>query len=83
MSRLRLGVDKLSSCSGCINEIIYALLSDPLLSELIEISYFPELQDTNVSEGGFDIFLIEGSVVNREQMDRVKEIREKSKIVIA
>ncbi|MGB9725586.1 MAG: Ni/Fe hydrogenase subunit delta [Fervidicoccaceae archaeon] len=83
MSRLRIGVGKLASCSGCINELIYALLSDPLLSERLEIVYFPELQDNNSLEGRFDVFFLEGSVVNREQREKVEDIRERSKLVVA
>jgi len=83
MSRLRIGVEKLASCSGCINEIIYALLSDPLLSEILEIAYFPELQDDNSFEGQFDIFFVEGSVVSREQRERVEDIRERSRLLVA
>lgn len=83
MRKLRVGVEKLASCSGCINEMIYALLSDTMLSEIMDIAYFPELQDTNSLEGNFDVFLIEGSVVNREQRERVEDIRERSKIVVA
>jgi coenzyme F420-reducing hydrogenase gamma subunit len=75
MNKLRIGVEKFASCSGCINEIVYALLSDPQIMEKIQIDYFPELQDKNNFEGKFDIFLVEGSVVNKEQIERLRSER--------
>ncbi|HEW63746.1 hypothetical protein [Fervidicoccus fontis] len=83
MNKLRIGVEKFASCSGCINEIVYALLSDPQIMEKIQIDYFPELQDKNNFEGKFDIFLVEGSVVNKEQIERLREIRSKTRFVLA
>jgi coenzyme F420-reducing hydrogenase gamma subunit len=83
MNKLRIGVEKLTSCSGCINEIIYALLADPKLTESLEIAYFPELLDKKSLEGQFDIFFVEGSIVNKDQIETVEDIRERSRFVIA
>jgi len=71
----------LSSCSGCIGTILALDIFEEFL-ERVELVYFPflidetEIQDT-------DIALIEGCVSEGKQVDVLKEIRSKSKKVIA
>ncbi len=80
--KIRLAVFKLSSCSGCQQQII-DLGEDLLaLSERIEIAYFLEAS-SKTSPGPYDVALIEGSVSTPHEAEIVKEIREKSKIVVA
>lgn len=80
--RSRVGVFKLASCSGCINELIYSLASDPWLLEHVEIKYFLELQDDN-SLDELDIAIIEGSSVRREHDEILRRVRDRSEVLIA
>lgn len=82
MRRLNVLVLKLTSCSGCLNEVLYSLIARPELLRYINISYFTELQDSNTIEEA-DLAIIEGSIVNSEQEELVKLVREKSRIVVA
>lgn len=82
MNKLNMAVIKLTSCSGCLNELIYVLSLQPELLRRINVTYFTELQDFNVVED-VDVAIIEGSVANREQEDLVKLVRKKSKILVA
>ena len=80
--KIRLAVFKLSSCSGCQQQII-DLGEDLLaLTEKIEIAYFLEAS-SKTSPGPYDVALIEGSVSTPQEVELVKEIRENSKIVVA
>lgn len=80
--RSKLGVFKLASCSGCINELIYSLTKDPWLLERLEITYFREIQDVNALEE-LDIAIVEGSSVRREHEDLLMKIRDRSEVLIA
>ncbi|MCD6536789.1 MAG: oxidoreductase [Thaumarchaeota archaeon] len=80
--KIRLAVFKLSSCSGCQQQII-DLGEDLLaLTEKIEIAYFLEAS-SKTTPGPYDVALIEGSVSTPQEVELVKEIRENSKIVVA
>jgi F420-non-reducing hydrogenase small subunit len=71
----------LTSCSGCISTI-FSLDIFPQYLEKINLVYCPFLMDlANIVEN--DIALIEGCVSNEEQIEFLKEIRKKSKKVIA
>lgn len=82
MRKLEVVVLKLASCSGCLNELLYSITSQQELLRYLNISYFTELQDSNIIEEA-DVAIIEGSVVNKEQEEVVKHVREKSRLVIA
>lgn len=79
---LKLGLIKLTSCSGCINELITALVSDPDVAKAYEVAHFVELGVVN-EEGPFDILFVEGSIVTEEQEKHVREFRDKAKFVVA
>jgi len=82
MRGLSVGVFKLTSCSGCLNELIYALVGHPELMMKLDVKYFTEIQDrTELSE--MDLAIVEGSIVNREQENLVKRVRSLAKQVIA
>ncbi|MET1159344.1 MAG: hypothetical protein ABWW65_00115 [Thermoprotei archaeon] len=79
---LKLGVVKLTSCSGCLNEVIYGLLVDQSLRNSYRIIYFPELSDRELFED-LDIVLVEGSVSIEEQREFLKNVRSRSKFLVA
>ena len=82
MRKLRVAVVKLTSCSGCLNEVIYSIAANPELGDHINVTYFTELQDSNSLEE-VDVALVEGSVVNSEQEELLRNLRERSRLLVA
>ncbi|MEM2627809.1 MAG: hypothetical protein QW775_06125, partial [Ignisphaera sp.] len=63
----KLAVIKTTSCSGCVNELLYALTSSPALIENYEIKYFTEIVDSDELDNEIDIVFVEGSISNLKQ----------------
>lgn len=79
---IKVAVVKLTSCSGCIAEILTSIASNENLAREVDVSYFPELGFyATLSE--YDIVLVEGSVTTDEQKALVKSVRERSDILVA
>ncbi|MCS7099556.1 MAG: hypothetical protein RMH84_01785 [Sulfolobales archaeon] len=82
MRKLDLAIVKLASCSGCLNEVLYSLVSRQELLKHLDILYFTEFQDLNdVKE--VDLAIVEGSVATSEHEEFLKLVREKSRLVLA
>lgn len=80
--KIRLAVFKLSSCSGCQQQLI-DLGEDLLaLAEEVEIAHFLEAS-SKTDPGPYDVALIEGSISTPREVEVVKEAREKSRVVVA
>src|SRR5664280_22782 len=77
-----IAVWKFSSCDGC--QLTLLDCEDELLGILgrVQIAYFPEATRAEI-EGPWDLSLVEGSVTTPEEAERIKEIREKSGLVVA
>jgi coenzyme F420-reducing hydrogenase gamma subunit len=77
----RLAVFKLASCDGCQLQMLN--LEDELLDIAgeVEICYFPEAR-SRMSDGPYDIALVEGSVTTEHDVQRVREIRRNSRMLI-
>ena len=80
--KVRLAVFKLTSCSGCQQQIVD--LGEQLLTLLdrVEVAYFLEAS-SDAKPGPYDVALIEGSVSTPHEEKLVKNIRENSKIVVS
>ncbi|MEM0000300.1 MAG: hypothetical protein QXG15_01460 [Desulfurococcaceae archaeon] len=79
---IRVAVVKLTSCSGCITEILTSIVSDEELAREVSTLYFPELGFHDaLSE--YDVVLVEGSVTTNEQRNFIKAVRERSSILVA
>lgn len=78
-----LALETLASCSGC--EISVLDLHEELLQllEKAEIIYSPILMDSKELPDDIAIAIVSGSVRNSENRERLEELREKSKILIA
>lgn len=78
---LKLAVFKLASCDGCQLQLLN--LEDELvaISEQVEIRYFLEAR-SQILEGPYDVALVEGSVTTEHDLDRVRDIRRRSKMLI-
>ena len=82
MRRPKLAVWKFASCDGCQLSLLDCeedLL--PLAGE-IDIAYFLEAGRTRV-ERDYDVSIVEGSVTTPHDAERIREIRERSRRVIA
>lgn len=78
----KLAVFKFSSCAGCQLQIVN--LEEYLLdiAALVEISYFVMAKREN-ADAIYDIGLVEGAVTCGEEIEKIKEVREKCKLLIA
>ena len=72
---------KLTSCSGCLNEVIYAL-SQSDIREKYGVLYFTEILDSDkLTEA--NIALIEGSVTNTHQEELLRDVRTRVEVLVA
>ncbi len=82
MQRLRTGFYAVTSCQGCLLSVIFN--EDEILDifSAFDIVAFPFIKGRN-SDDRLDLCLIEGTVVSRDDLERVRALRERSKIVTA
>ena len=81
-ARPKLAVYKFSSCDGC--QLAILSLEDELLGFVgeVEVAYFLEAR-SQTFPGPYDITLVEGSVTTEEDTERLLQVREQSKYLIA
>lgn len=82
MRKVSVAIVKLTSCSGCINEFLYAVASNPELLRRVALVYATEFQDLNTLEE-VDVALVEGSVATQHQEELVKSLRSRARLVVA
>lgn len=77
----RLAVFKLASCDGCQLSVLSA--EDELLAiaDRIEIAYFLEAR-SRISDGPYDVGLVEGSVTTPHDAERIQEIRRQCRCLV-
>jgi sulfhydrogenase subunit delta len=77
----RLGVFKFASCDGCQLSLLDC--EDELLAVAgaIEIAYFLEA-GCGSPEGEFDLTLVEGSISSPEQLEQIKDVRQRSRFLV-
>jgi sulfhydrogenase subunit delta len=77
----RLGVFKFASCDGCQLSVLDC--EDELLAiaGAVDIGDFREASGA-VLEGPYDLSLVEGSVTTAHDVERVKEVRAQSKVLV-
>jgi sulfhydrogenase subunit delta len=78
----KLAIYKFSSCDGCQLSLLDC--EDELLeiADAIEIAYFLEARRRTMS-GPYDVTLVEGSVTTEEEIERIKEVRERSRLLVS
>jgi len=82
MPKPAIGIFSLTACAGCQLEI---LNNEDILLDManhIKIIHFPIAQENN-NEGPYDISFVEGGVSTDYQINKLKDIREKSKFLVA
>jgi coenzyme F420-reducing hydrogenase gamma subunit len=82
MKKPSVAVYKFSSCDGCQLSILN--LEDELLDlvGVVEIAYFLEARRRTLP-GPYDVALVEGSVTTPHEAERIREIRQQAKILVA
>jgi F420-non-reducing hydrogenase small subunit len=78
-----IALETLASCSGCEISILDLHEDLPKLLEKAELVYAPVLMDTKELPDNIDIAIVSGSVRNKENQERLEELRAKSNILIA
>jgi sulfhydrogenase subunit delta len=79
--RPRVGVVKLTSCDGC--QLTILDLEDELLelADRLDIVDFPEAISDR-SAGPYDILLVEGSISDPTQVERIHDLRARSRLLV-
>ncbi len=82
MAKKRVGVFSLTGCAGDQMQILNLEGLLLVLAQEVEIVHFPMAKQDN-DEGPFDIAFVEGAVTTAEEIEKIKDIRSKSKLVVA
>jgi coenzyme F420-reducing hydrogenase gamma subunit len=80
--RPSLAVWKFASCDGCQLSLLDCEDELLALAGQITIAHFPEATRGHV-DGPYDVSLVEGSVTTPEDLIRIQEIREQSRVLVA
>lgn len=81
--KLAIGLFSFSSCEGCAMEVLNLLnTSLPQIKEFVEFRYCRVLKEAN-SLNGIDVAFVEGSVSTEKELLRLREVRKKSKRLVA
>jgi coenzyme F420-reducing hydrogenase gamma subunit len=80
--RPRLGVFKFASCDGCQLSLLDLEESLLALADAVDIAYFREATST-ASQGPFDLTLIDGSITTPGDAQRIRDIRARSRRLVA
>ncbi len=79
--KLKVGIFGISGCAGCLLTVLY----EPVFKEitkLVDIKSFPLIKEDSY-KGNFDYVFIEGTVCFDEDIKTIKDLRKRSKYVIA
>jgi sulfhydrogenase subunit delta len=81
MARKRLAVWKFSSCDGCQLSLLDCEDELLRLADELEIAYFLEASSA-VSEGPYDLSLVEGSITTPHDAERIHDVRRQSRFLV-
>ena len=82
MRRARLATVWLDGCSGCHMSVLDIDEAIIAIAKRIEVVYGP-LVDAQEFPKAVDVVLIEGAISSQEDLERVRTIRQRSKLVVA
>ena len=77
----RLAVFKFASCDGCQLSLLNCEDELLALAAKVEIVHFLELSSRTLP-GPFDLALVEGSISTNEDIERIREIRRQSRVLV-
>ena len=77
----RIAVWKFASCDGCQLSLLDC--EDELLAiaDAVDLAYFPEASSA-MEKGPYDISLVEGSITMPHDVQRIRNVRNQSKVLI-
>lgn len=78
--KLNLAVFKLTSCSGCLNQLLVTLLSNDDVREAFKIVFMEELGV--VYDTQYDVAFVEGSVSNHKQVEALVNVRSRTRFLV-
>jgi sulfhydrogenase subunit delta len=78
----KIGFYGITGCAGCLLEVVFQEDNVLKLFDYLDISAFPLIKEKNI-EDSFDVIFVEGTVVDNEDLEKIKKLREKTKILIA
>ncbi|MBI4815639.1 MAG: oxidoreductase [Deltaproteobacteria bacterium] len=81
-TKKRLSVHKLASCDGCQLNLLNVEDELLALADAVELAYFPEASSA-MRAGPWDLSLVEGSIITGHDLDRLRQIREDSRFLVA
>jgi sulfhydrogenase subunit delta len=82
MTKPKVGFYDVTGCQGCLLSVIFNEEEILDIVNAVDIKEFRFIMKEKY-DGPLDICFIEGTIVNKEDKERVKKLRERSKIVIA
>jgi len=82
MSKSKLAIISLTSCEGCQFALLDQGKEFLKLIRNIELSEFRLVEERQLREKYFDIALVEGNPITKENLKLLKEVRKKAKILI-
>ena len=77
----KIGIFSFACCEGCQLQIIDLGPRLLKLLDVVDIDYCELIQEKNVFDR-FDIAIIEGSITNKQEEEKLKKIRQKSKYLV-
>lgn len=80
--KLKVGFFGITGCAGCQLSVIFNEDELLYLTDLIDIKAWPFIKEKNTEEV-FDIIFLEGLVASNEDLETLKKLREKTKILVA
>lgn len=83
--RPRLAVFKFASCDGCQLSMLDLEESLLAIADAVDVAYFREAtsKEAPESDGPFDLTLIDGSITTAHDIERVREVRRRSRFLVA
>ncbi|MFH1209866.1 MAG: NADH:ubiquinone oxidoreductase [archaeon] len=79
--KLKIGIFGITGCAGCLLSVLYEDVFLELV-DLFEIKSYPLVKEEKY-KGDFDIVLLEGTVTYSEDIETLKNLRDRTKILVA
>lgn len=80
--RPKIAVWKFSSCDGCQMSLLDCEDELLALADQVQLAYFPEATRAEV-RGPYDLSLVEGSITTPHEVERIREVRRSSRVLVA
>jgi len=81
--KLRIAYQRYTSCGGCQLTLLNCEQDLPLIEKYFDVAEFPLLSSANDRNCSLDVALAEGSITSLEELQRLLELRRRSKFLIA